>query len=68
MSTTRKVAAPAEVVRASRRGPLRWEAWAPGLLNARTAPTEAWARRRVQRDLDLEWRTGRVARAQRHPH
>lgn len=67
MSTTRATTHASEVVRVSRAGALHWTAWAPGLLNPRSAPTERWARRRIQHDLDLEWRTGRVARGQRSP-
>lgn len=53
------------VVRAVRLRLLCWQAWAPGLLNPRHGLTRQSAERRVQADLDHEWRTGRVARAQR---
>lgn len=56
-----------DVVRVERIGLWHWRAWSAALPNPRGAFSAAGARRRIQADLDHEWRTGRVARGQRSP-
>ncbi len=53
------------LIRLTKIGTLRWQAWSLGLVNPRYGVTRRAAARRAQADLDHEWRTGHVASHQR---
>ena len=57
----------ADLVHVRRVSALRWQAWSLGLVNPRHGMTAHSSRRKAQADLDYEWATGRVPRAQRRP-
>ncbi len=68
--TSRSVAASRDdtpVVSAVRLWALCWQAWSPALANPRYGLTEGRAGSRIRADLDYEWRTGKLPRAQRAP-